>query len=321
VSAIFYRFLWTALLGAVLAPAISAEPVLVATLPVGPQPVGVAMSPRSHRAYVADSSGAVFIVDGAALRLMGTVALGGRPSAVAVDPRTDKIYVGQADAASPALSVIPGAGGTASPVLPSGRAVAALAVHPVGARLFVGDAAAPEVVMLDTTRDAVLGVIHVSGPVLALGVNQSTNRLYVSVSGAQQGVDVVELGTMALTHVPLPDGPPRRLVVDPHNDRVYGDRAQPPLLLAMTGPQAMEAGSMPLTGPAMGLGLDSQTGRVYVCHGELRQLTVVDGPAMTPLTTPAMTDRYEAIVVDPQLKPAQIYLVGPSGMLAIMRDS
>jgi hypothetical protein len=315
------RIFCGAVIGVLFAPAALADPMLVATLSLGAPAIGIAMSPRTHRVYVADAVGGLHIVDGAARQVLGTVAVGGRPSAVAVDPRTDKVYVAQADATAPAVSVVPGAGGTASPALPAGRTVAALAVHPIGARLFVGDAVAPEVVMLDTAKDTVLGVIRVSGPVLALGVNQSANRLYASVSGAQQGVDVVDLAAMALTHVPLPEGPPRHLVVDPHNDRVYGDQAAPPLLLAIAGPQVTAAGTMPLAAPAMGLGFDSQNGRVYVCHGELRQMTVVDGSAMTPLASPAMTDRYEAIVVDPQLKPAQIYLAGPSGSLAIMADT
>jgi hypothetical protein len=320
VAKFLQRAFWLALISVVLAPPASSEPTLVATLPLGAPAIGLAMSPRTHRVYIVDTAGGLHIVDGAAQRVLGTVAVGGLPSAVAVDPRTDKVYVGQADATAAALSVVPGAGGTAAPALPAGRTVAALAVHPIGARLFVGDAMAPEVVMLDTAKDTVLGVIRVSGPVLALGVNQSANRLYASVSGAQQGVDVVDLATMALTHVPLPEGPPRYLVIDPHNDRVYGDRAAPPLLLAVAGPEVTAAGTLSLAAPALGLSLDSQNGRVYVCHGELRQMTVVDGPAMTPVATPAMTDRYEAIVVDPQLKPAQIYLAGPSGTLAIMSD-
>jgi len=90
--------------------------------------------------------------------------------------------------------------------------------------------------------------------------------------------------------------------------------------MAMSGPAASPAGALPLPAAATGLALDSQTGRVYASHGELRQMTVVDGPAMQPLPGAQMADRYESIVVDPQMKPAQIYLASPSGILAIMTD-
>jgi YVTN family beta-propeller protein len=313
------RVLWVGLLSA-LVPAAWASPTLVATLPVGPRPVGVAMNPRTHRVYVADASGALFIIDGSARKVLGTVSVGGQPSAVAVDPRTNRVYLAQADPSAPALSALPGEGGAAAAVLPAGRSVSALAVHPVGARLFVGDAAAPEVVMLNAAEDTVLQVISVSGPVVALAVDQSANRLYVSVGGERPGVDVIDLASMALAHRPLPGGAPRHLIVDPHNDRLYADCAEPPLLLAMAGPAASPAGALPLPAAAMGLALDSQTGRVYASHGELRQMTVVDGPAMKPLPRAEMADHYEAIVVDPQMKPAQIYLASPSGTLAIMTD-
>ncbi len=315
-----FRVLWAVLVGSLVAPAVSAGPTLVATLPIGPMPVGVAMSPRTHRVYVADGSGVVYLVDGGARQLLGTVAVGGRPSAVAVDPRTDKVYVGQSEATMPALSVMPGTGGKATPVLPSGRTVAALAVHPIGARLFVGDAAAAEVVMLNAADDTVLRVIPVSGPVVALAVNQSANRLYVSVSGDRAGIDVINLGSMALAHLALPGGAPPHVIVDPHNNRLYADRVQPPSLLAMAGAAASDAGTVSLPAAAMGLALDSQTGRVYASHGEVRQMTVVDGPSISLLTSAEMTDRFTAIVVDPQMNPAQIYLAGPSGTLAIMTD-
>jgi DNA-binding beta-propeller fold protein YncE len=239
---------------------------------------------------------------------------------VAVNARTDRVYVSQADVTAPALAVVSGTGDAVRPVLPAGRAISALAVHPIGARVFAGDAAAAEVVMLDAEDDTLLGVIPVSGPVVALAVNQSANRLYASVSGGQPGVDIIELGGMTRKHVPFPEGPPRHLVVDPHNDRLYAGRAEPPLLMAMAGPEAASAGVMPLPAAAMGLGLDTQTGRLYVSHGELRQMTVVDGASMKPLATATMPDRYEAIAVDPQSKPAQIYLASPTGVLAIMTD-
>jgi hypothetical protein len=88
--------------------------------------------------------------------------------------------------------------------------------------------------------------------------------------------------------------------------------------MAMSGPAASPAGAVSLPAAAMGLALDSQTGRVYASHGEIRQMTVVDGPAMEPLASAQMADRYEAIEVDPQMKPAQIYLASPSGSPAIM---
>jgi hypothetical protein len=320
VAAPSHRLLGTAVLFAVVASAAWASPTLVATLAVGPRPVGVAMNPRTHRVYVADASGVLHVVDGGARQVLGTVAVGGRPSAVAVNPRTDRVYVAQADVAAPALSVVPGAGGDARPVLPAGRSVSAVAVNPIGARVFVGDAGAAEVVMLNAANDTVISVIRVSGPVLALAVSQTANRLYASVGGERPGVDVINLAEMALSHVPFPQGAPRHLAVDPHTDRLYADRAEPPLLLAMAGIEATSAGSMPLPAPALGMGLDTVRERLYLSHGDLRQMTVADGASMKLLADAAMTDRYEAIAVDPQLKPAQIYLTSPSGTLAIMTD-
>jgi YVTN family beta-propeller protein len=67
---------------------------IIATIPVGNDPAGVAVSPRAARAYVTNGgSGSVSVINTATDRVIDTIAVGGYPAGVAVSPRAARAYV------------------------------------------------------------------------------------------------------------------------------------------------------------------------------------------------------------------------------------
>ena len=67
---------------------------VIATVPVGNEPVGIATDPGGTRVYVTNSSSnTVSVIDTATNTVTATIAVGQRPQAVAVAPDSSRMYV------------------------------------------------------------------------------------------------------------------------------------------------------------------------------------------------------------------------------------
>src|ERR1700722_5843595 len=67
---------------------------VTATIPVGQDPVDIAVNPRTHTAYVTNAdSGSVSVISTRTNQVTATIPVGANAGAVAVDPQTDRIYV------------------------------------------------------------------------------------------------------------------------------------------------------------------------------------------------------------------------------------
>ena len=66
---------------------------VTATVPVGRDPMGVAVDPGTHTVYVPTNDGTVSVIDASTRTVTATVAIGGGPRGVAVDPGTHTVYV------------------------------------------------------------------------------------------------------------------------------------------------------------------------------------------------------------------------------------
>lgn len=70
---------------------------VTATVPVGTNPIGVAVDPGAHTLYVINQRDnfveAVSVIDASTRAVTATVPVGKRPYSVAVEPRTHTVYV------------------------------------------------------------------------------------------------------------------------------------------------------------------------------------------------------------------------------------
>jgi len=67
--------------------------VVTATIPVGDDPVGVAVNPLTNTAYVADLLGTVSVISGKTGTVTSTIPVGRYSQGVAVDLLTSTAYV------------------------------------------------------------------------------------------------------------------------------------------------------------------------------------------------------------------------------------
>src|ERR1017187_594599 len=66
---------------------------VVATVGVGSQPNGVAITPDGTRAYVANGGGDVWVIDTSSNTVVATVGVGSQPNGVAITPDGTRAYV------------------------------------------------------------------------------------------------------------------------------------------------------------------------------------------------------------------------------------
>jgi|SRR5579859_6741407 len=163
---------------------------LVATIPVGSAPVGVAVNATSNKIYVANSfSNNISVIDGASNTVVATVTDPNAvaPVAVAINPTTNTIYV--ANSQSNNLTVIDGATNTVMATFPVGTSPSDLDVDSQTNFIYVanagnsqsGDPGNITVINGVTNATQTLTVPKAQNPV-AVAVNSATNKIYVANS-------------------------------------------------------------------------------------------------------------------------------------------
>ena len=183
-------------------------------------PVSIALNPGTRRLYVAHySTGDIRAVDTtSASDFPPTVSIGvwSKPVAVAVNTATNRIYAVTEDARGP-IVVIDGDSNAPRFLTPAGHAAGArsLALNPNTNKVYMGFS--NEVVVMDGATEA-LSFIPAPGPVVAIGVNRTANRVYaVTSTGALLAIDGA---TNAVTTLGIPAGA-RDIAVNPVNNRIY----------------------------------------------------------------------------------------------------
>src|SRR5580692_12328688 len=104
---------------------------VVATVNVGSQPNGIAITPDGTRAYVANGGGAVWVLATAGNGVLAKVSLGGYPTAVAITPDGTRAYVTRTNSNN--VSVIDTASNTVTATIPVGDTPGGIAITPDGA--------------------------------------------------------------------------------------------------------------------------------------------------------------------------------------------
>jgi YVTN family beta-propeller protein len=194
----------------------TATNTVVATIPVGDRPTGVAAAPSGSRVYVTNEiSGTVSVINPATSAVVATVPVGVRPIGVAVSPLGGEVWV--TNAGSHNVSIISTATNAAVATVPVGIAPHGVAFSANGLWAYV-TSQADTVSVLDTTTRAVTATVpvgHTPFGVVVVGnevyvTNQSSDTVSVIDAAANVVVDEIEVAT-----------DPTGIVASPTGDLVY----------------------------------------------------------------------------------------------------
>jgi DNA-binding beta-propeller fold protein YncE len=225
----------------------------IATVPVGRDPVAVAVDETTNKIYVVIAGGllwgkgSITVIDGATNATTTVVDPNARwPCSIAVNPSTHKVYVGNRGSFN--VTVIDGAtNATATVAVPN--ATCAVAVNPTTNRVYAAHGEGVTVIDGASNSATTVSVSHAVHPI-AIAVNAVTNRVYVANTGDSSNPGVNH-GNVT--------------VIDGNTDAVT----------TVTDPNAF--------GP-YSIALDSVTNKVYVTNAWSGNITVIDGQTNSTAT-------------------------------------
>jgi YVTN family beta-propeller protein len=136
---------------------------VVATIPVGAGPQGIAVNENTNRIYVTNySDNTVSVIDGNTDSVIATVPVGTAPSGIGVNPSTNKIYVVNHNSGSQ-ISVINGDTNTVTAEVPVNNNAFGVGIIPSTNRIYVtvqpGIARGPYVDVIDGAADRNVSMI------------------------------------------------------------------------------------------------------------------------------------------------------------------
>jgi YVTN family beta-propeller protein len=207
----------------------TATDTVKATVNVGTEPFGVAVSSDGTRVYVTNCMGnSVSVIDATKNKLIGTVRVGSYPEGVAVNPDGTKVYV--VNAASNTISVIDTATNEVTATVPVGNLPVDVAITPDGRIVYVANSGIPpdyqgNISVIDTATNTITTSVNVEKDPHGIVVNPDGTKVYVVNSNGypyyKGTVSVIDTATNTVTAtVPL-GSLPQGIAVNPDGTRVY----------------------------------------------------------------------------------------------------
>jgi YVTN family beta-propeller protein len=179
---------------------------LIAVIPVGDTPSGVAVSPNNKTIYVSNGAhnaadGSISVIDAATLSVVATIPDVGHPLGVAVTPDNRKVYV--SNYGFPKVDVIDAASNTIvrSIAMPAPQPYGVV-VHPNGRVVYVVDAGSNTVIPIDTATDTAGTPIPIGPNAAGIAISPSGDKLYVAagISPFQAQVNVIDTASATMTN-------------------------------------------------------------------------------------------------------------------------
>jgi YVTN family beta-propeller protein len=147
----------------------TATNTVVATVPVGRGPQGVAVNPAGSLVYVTNNgSNTISIIDTATNEVTATVPVGVGPFGVAVNPAGSRVYV--TSRVNNTVSVLDTATNRVIATVPVGNSPQGVAVNPAGTLVYVANRNQNTVSIIDTVSNTVVETVNVGTNPVAFGI-------------------------------------------------------------------------------------------------------------------------------------------------------
>jgi len=255
--------------------------VVGTTIPVGNNPIAVAVNAAANTTYVVNqSSNNVTSIDGSNLpSAPATVAVGSSPVAIAVNPVTNEAYV--ANSGDGSVSVINGATG-ASTAVTVGGTPSAVAVDQARNKIYIANSGSNNVTVIDGVTSGITPV-NVGGPSVAIAVDSVANKIYVASGSTVSVIDGSNLAASPVT-VPSVPSPPVVIGVNQVTEKIYvGCSGGSVLVIDGTNPTGTPA-SVTVGNNPTSIAVNAGTNKIYVVNSGGGTVTIIDGTSNTTRT-------------------------------------
>jgi YVTN family beta-propeller protein len=302
---------------------------VIATIPVGSSPVGLAENPTISRTYVANTlAGTVSVIDDATNTVLTTINLGAgsHPGTIGVDASTNQVFVvqGNTAAADDTVAVIDGTPGTltentvVTTIPVSGRYLAgasSMAVNPTTHRVYIPSFdPGGQVVVIDGSSNTLLPPISVAANPVSAAYDSGHDRIYVG-HGAFFGrseLTMIDAATHAVSNGPTVGLAQSDLGVNADTHTLYvhkGDPSRGSAYEVVVVDTTTNTVTTTIPGGASsygGVGVDPATDRIYVADSTLDAVWIIDGATGSPtqntvIATVAIGDQPRGLAVNAAL--------------------
>ena len=267
---------------------------IVARVPVGNEPRGVAVNFNTGNIYVAN------VIDGTVSVLhkntaVATIPVDTLPFEVAVNSNTNRIYATGCNFQTGAGSMVVVIDGSTNKVITNitvnlscGLGTQGIAVNPRTNRIYVSDYDDAQEIVIDGATNQILTSIDLSGrQPIGLAVNPRNNQIWVALDGPDGKIDLIDgltntvLDTVTIASVFLYD-----VAIDPVTERVFvSSYSSPSGVYVLDAVARQVITQIPFGEFATSIDADPFTNRVFVVDGHLNEVGVIDGGTNSLIAT------------------------------------
>jgi YVTN family beta-propeller protein len=259
---------------------------VTATIPVGPNPTGVAVHPAGTRVYVVNQSGdSVSVVDTAANTVITTVPVGSFPTGVAVNPAGTRIYVTNQSGNN--VSVIDAASNAVVATVAVGLSPVGVAVNPAGTRVYVANQSANNVTVVDAASNSVIATVPVGASPAGVVVNPAGSRAYITNYNSNTLSVLDTASNTVITSVAV-GSHPVGVAVDPTGTRLYVANQSGNTVSVLDARSNTVIGTVAVGTLPVGVAFNAAGTRVYVTNYSSDTVSVLDTASNTVIGTVAV---------------------------------
>lgn len=254
---------------------------VVATVPVGQDPWGVAVGPNGSFVYTADTAtGTVSFVDTSTNTVVNTASVGVAPFGLAIDPSGSRLYVG--NNTSSTVSVVSTATAAVTSTIPITGGAFGVAAHPAGFKVYVANPAADQVSVIGTFTNTVIDTIALGDDPRGIAINPAGTRVYVANLGSNT-VSVVDPATDAVVDTVAVGSGPDGIAVSPNGTRVYVTNYFDDTVSAIDATTNTVIATIPVGDSPLGVCVHPVEPKAYVANGGAGTVSVIDTDSNTEL--------------------------------------
>lgn len=283
----------------------------VATVPVGGEPVDVAITPDGTRAYVVNSAdGTVSVIDTKSNTVVGgPIPVGPKPRGIAITPDGGSAYV--TNSGDDTVSLInTGANVTVGAPIPVGDEPEGIAISADGRRAFVAQLGG-NVAAIDTGSNTVVGLLPNALAPARIAVGPRGGRAFVTNSGSNS-ITAFNPDNLAPAGGPISVGSqPAGIAIEPNGDFAFAaspfDSSVTPVNTALGVPIGASLGFPGATGVA--IKPDGLQG--YVTNGAGSSVTVLETSGNGAVGAIAVGGAPSGVAVVPNQGPVASFWVSP----------
>jgi gliding motility-associated-like protein len=195
---------------------------VVATVPVGSNPIGVAISPDGQRVYVSNKgSKSVSVINTSNNTVASAITVGNSPIGLGVSPDGSKVYI--ANSGDGTISIINTATNAVSATIAVGLQPTGIAISPNGNYVYVTNYLDGTVSVMNAATNTIASLINIGPNPVGIAISPDGSQLYVANNS--QYLSVVKTATnLIVAKIPLDiEYPvdPRAIAVSPNGKIVF----------------------------------------------------------------------------------------------------